>query len=142
MKGVHLTKLKRGKRKSSLEAYCDGTLCGMQQVFKNNWVGDVVVLGSNCIFIYRMLHNYSAFLSMLLVHHSRHPRPHSRVPLLWSMSGVNNIANTADNRQYVCRCLMDLIDNFSSNASAIGILPGLCGISLGFNIDPNADCSL
>ncbi|XP_027938436.1 putative non-specific lipid-transfer protein 14 [Vigna unguiculata] len=78
--------------------------------------------------------------SLFITHGTPDPIPGS--PCCDAMSGVNSIANTADNRQYVCRCLMDLIDNFSSNASAIGILPGLCGISFGFNIDPNADCSL
>ncbi|CAJ1977091.1 unnamed protein product [Sphenostylis stenocarpa] len=58
------------------------------------------------------------------------------------MFGVSNIANTGDNRQYVCRCLMDLIDTLSPNSTAIGILPGLCGVSLGFHIHPNTDCSL
>ncbi|ESW15368.1 hypothetical protein PHAVU_007G067200 [Phaseolus vulgaris] len=78
--------------------------------------------------------------SMFITNGSPDPIPGS--PCCDAMFGVNNIANTADNRQYVCRCLMDLIDTFSSNASAIGILPGLCGISLGFKMDPNTDCSL
>lgn len=69
------------------------------------------------------------------------PDPIPGSPCCDAMYGLNNISNTADNRPYVCRCLMGLIDTFSPNATAIGILPGLCGITLGFIIAPNTDCS-
>nr|KYP74900.1 Putative non-specific lipid-transfer protein 14 [Cajanus cajan] len=78
--------------------------------------------------------------SIFITYGSPDPIPGS--PCCDAMSGVKNIANSGDNRQYVCRCLMGLIDAFSPNATAIATLPGLCGISLGFIIAPNTDCSL
>ncbi|KAK7279989.1 hypothetical protein RJT34_25051 [Clitoria ternatea] len=65
------------------------------------------------------------------------PDPIPGSPCCDAMFSLNIVANSADNRQYVCRCLMGLIDSYNSNANAIGTLPGLCGISLGFTIDPN-----
>ncbi|KAK7343669.1 hypothetical protein VNO77_12590 [Canavalia gladiata] len=78
--------------------------------------------------------------SMFITYGSPDPVPGS--PCCDAMSGLNTVANSGDNRQYVCRCLMDLIDPYNPNASAISNLPGLCGISLGFVIDPNTDCTL
>ena len=70
------------------------------------------------------------------------PDPIPGTPCCDAMSGLNIIANSGDNRQSVCRCLMGLIETYNPNATAIGTLPGLCGISLGFTIDPNTDCGL
>lgn len=58
-----------------------------------------------------------------------------------AMSGLSIIANSGGgNKQSVCRCVMSLIQNYIQNATAIGTLPGLCGISLGFTIIPNSNC--
>lgn len=71
------------------------------------------------------------------------PDPIPGSPCCDAMSGLNMIANTGDNnRQSVCRCLMGLINTYNPNATAIGTLPGFCGISLGFTIDPNTDCTV
>ncbi|TKY51270.1 putative non-specific lipid-transfer protein 14 [Spatholobus suberectus] len=78
--------------------------------------------------------------SIFITYGSPDPIPGS--PCCDAMSSLNNIANTDNNRQYVCRCFMGLIDTYSPNATAIGTLPGLCGVSLGFIIDPNTNCSL
>ncbi|XP_015941383.1 putative non-specific lipid-transfer protein 14 [Arachis duranensis] len=70
------------------------------------------------------------------------PDPMPGTPCCDAMSGLNIIANanSGDNRQSVCRCLMGLIETYNPNATAIGTLPGLCGVSLGFTIDPNTNC--
>ncbi|XP_019439182.1 PREDICTED: putative non-specific lipid-transfer protein 14 [Lupinus angustifolius] len=54
----------------------------------------------------------------------------------------NRNSNSNSNRQSVCGCLMSLINTYNPNATAIATLPGFCGISLGFTIDPNTDCTL
>jgi len=69
------------------------------------------------------------------------PDPSPGSPCCDAMSGLSIIANSGGgNKQSVCRCVMSLIQNYSQNATAIGTLPGLCGISLGFTIIPNSNC--
>lgn len=81
-----------------------------------------------------------AACSVFIAYGSPDPIPGS--PCCDAMSGLSIIANSGDNRHSVCRCLMGLIETYKPNATAIGTLPGLCGISLGFTIDPNADCNV
>jgi hypothetical protein len=50
--------------------------------------------------------------------------------------------NAIGDQRFVCGCMMGLISTNGPNATAIAILPGFCGVSLGFIIDPNTDCSL
>ncbi|XP_020247954.1 putative non-specific lipid-transfer protein 14 [Asparagus officinalis] len=63
-------------------------------------------------------------------------------PCCSGLVGLYNVAATSvDERRIVCNCLMGLITANNSNASDIARLPGLCGISLGFTIDPNTSCN-
>ncbi|GAB4856243.1 hypothetical protein Ancab_014170 [Ancistrocladus abbreviatus] len=55
---------------------------------------------------------------------------------------LNSLAKTTTDRQAACNCLKSL----SSSASGINYpkaagLPGKCGVSVGFPISPNTDCS-
>ncbi|CAA3015280.1 putative non-specific lipid-transfer protein 14 [Olea europaea var. sylvestris] len=68
------------------------------------------------------------------------PDPVPGSPCCIAMTSLNSMADTSDNRRGVCRCLMDLITTYNPNATAIATLPGFCGVSLGFTIDPNTDC--
>ncbi|XP_047957818.1 putative non-specific lipid-transfer protein 14 [Salvia hispanica] len=68
------------------------------------------------------------------------PDPMPGSPCCMAMTTLNNVADSADNRRSVCRCLMDLITQNNPNATAIATLPGFCGVSLGFTIDLNTDC--
>ncbi|XP_051121719.1 putative non-specific lipid-transfer protein 14 [Andrographis paniculata] len=68
------------------------------------------------------------------------PDPIPGSPCCVAMSSLNNLADSEDNRRGVCRCLMDIIMAYNTNATAIATLPGFCGVSLGFTIDPNTDC--
>ncbi|KAL3834482.1 hypothetical protein ACJIZ3_009218 [Penstemon smallii] len=68
------------------------------------------------------------------------PDPIPGSPCCVAMTSLNNVADSDDNRRVVCQCMMDLIATYSSNATAIATLPGFCGVSLGFTIDPNTDC--
>ncbi|XP_058769770.1 putative non-specific lipid-transfer protein 14 [Vicia villosa] len=68
------------------------------------------------------------------------PNPVPGSPCCNAMSGLSIISDSGKNKQSVCRCIVRLIQNYSSNATAIGILPGFCGISLGFTIIRNSDC--
>ncbi|XP_057424046.1 putative non-specific lipid-transfer protein 14 [Lotus japonicus] len=71
------------------------------------------------------------------------PDPMPGSPCCDIVSRLNIIANSGgNNKQYVCRCLMGLMETHSPNATAIATLPGFCGVSLGFTIDPNTDCTL
>ncbi|XP_057774398.1 putative non-specific lipid-transfer protein 14 [Salvia miltiorrhiza] len=76
--------------------------------------------------------------SSFVTHGSPDPMPGS--PCCTAMTTLNNVADSGDNRRRVCRCLMDLITSYNPNATAIATLPGFCGVSLGFTIDPNTDC--
>ncbi|PIA35797.1 hypothetical protein AQUCO_03500277v1 [Aquilegia coerulea] len=69
------------------------------------------------------------------------PEPMPGSPCCDALLGLNNLGDSIDNRKAVCRCLMGLITTYNPNATAIATLPGLCGISLGFTIDPNTDCN-
>ncbi|KAG6660400.1 putative non-specific lipid-transfer protein 14 [Carya illinoinensis] len=69
------------------------------------------------------------------------PDPFPGSPCCDAMMALNAIADSADDRRVICGCMMDLITTFNPNATAIATLPGLCGASLGFTIDPDTDCS-
>ncbi|KAF9601324.1 hypothetical protein IFM89_018752 [Coptis chinensis] len=69
------------------------------------------------------------------------PDPMPGSPCCDALLGLNNMADSIDSRRSICRCIMSLITTYNPNATAIATLPGLCGISLGFTIDPNTDCS-
>ncbi|RAL52192.1 hypothetical protein DM860_016041 [Cuscuta australis] len=68
------------------------------------------------------------------------PDPIPGSPCCVAMLSLSNVADSTDNRQNVCRCMMDLITTYNPNATSIATLPGFCGVSLGFIIDPNTDC--
>lgn len=69
------------------------------------------------------------------------PDPMPSSPCCEGVNSLNVIADTTENKQSVCSCLMDLISTYNTNATAIATLPGFCGVALGFVIDPNTDCS-
>ncbi|CAK9160979.1 unnamed protein product [Ilex paraguariensis] len=68
------------------------------------------------------------------------PDPIPGSPCCVAVMSLNNIANTIENIRFMCRCIMGLITTYNPNATAIATLPGFCGVSLGFTIDPNTDC--
>ncbi|XP_057950562.1 putative non-specific lipid-transfer protein 14 [Malania oleifera] len=60
-----------------------------------------------------------------------------------AVTAMNAIGeDSSDNRRSICRCLLGLVITYDPNATAIATLPGFCGVSLGFNINPNTDCSI
>ncbi|KAL8148248.1 putative non-specific lipid-transfer protein 14 [Apium graveolens] len=69
------------------------------------------------------------------------PDPFPGSPCCQAMASLNNLSDTLEQRQSVCRCIMGLITSYNPNATAIATLPGFCGVSLGFTIDPNTDCN-
>ncbi|KAH7537987.1 putative non-specific lipid-transfer protein 14 [Ziziphus jujuba] len=77
--------------------------------------------------------------STFITYGSPDPLPGS--PCCDAMSSLHIMADTTENRRFVCRCLMGLITTYNPNATAIATLPGFCGLSLGFTIDPNTDCN-
>ncbi|KAL5567821.1 hypothetical protein UlMin_024396 [Ulmus minor] len=70
------------------------------------------------------------------------PDPYPGSPCCYAMTSLDFISESSSNRRFVCRCLMGLITTYNPNATAISSLPGFCGVSLGFTIDPNTDCNL
>ncbi|MCD7457232.1 hypothetical protein HAX54_034569 [Datura stramonium] len=70
------------------------------------------------------------------------PDPIPGEPCCVAMTSLSNVANATgtETRQAVCKCMMDLIATYHSNSIAIATLPGFCGVSLGFTIEPNTDC--
>ncbi|KAH8492416.1 hypothetical protein POPTR_012G139700v4 [Populus trichocarpa] len=69
------------------------------------------------------------------------PDPLPGSPCCDSMMSLNVIAESGNDRRSICLCLMGLITTYNPNATAIATLPGFCGLSLGFILDPNTDCS-
>ncbi|XP_061359807.1 putative non-specific lipid-transfer protein 14 [Gastrolobium bilobum] len=119
-------------------------LCTMGRYKALRIIGVLILLSSAsfvCAFIEcsTVTQLFSA-CSIFVTYGSPDPIPGS--PCCDALSGLNIISNSGDNKQYVCKCLMGMIDTYNPNATAIGTLPGLCGISLGFTIDPNTDCTL
>ncbi|GAV72492.1 hypothetical protein CFOL_v3_15980 [Cephalotus follicularis] len=70
------------------------------------------------------------------------PDPIPGSPCCDAIMNLNSVAESTDSRKSVCRCLMGLITTYTPNSTAIATLPGFCGITLGFTIDPNTDCTL
>lgn len=77
--------------------------------------------------------------STFITYGSPDPLPGS--PCCDAMMSLNQAVETDGSRQSVCRCIMSLISTYNPNATAIATLPGFCGISLGFILDPNTDCT-
>ncbi|KAK2985120.1 hypothetical protein RJ640_022998 [Escallonia rubra] len=69
------------------------------------------------------------------------PDPFPGSPCCEAVASLNNLADTSDSRQTVCMCVMGLVTTYNPNATAVATLPGFCGVSLGFTIEPNTDCS-
>lgn len=76
--------------------------------------------------------------SSFIINGSPDPLPVS--PCCVAITTLNNLSDSPQGRQVVCKCLMQLITSYSPNATAIATLPGFCGVFLGFTIDPNTDC--
>ncbi|KAM7504724.1 hypothetical protein LguiB_003628 [Lonicera macranthoides] len=49
--------------------------------------------------------------------------------------------SSGESRRNVCVCIMGLITSNKLYAPTIATLPGFCGVSLGFTIDPTTDCN-
>ncbi|TXG70861.1 hypothetical protein EZV62_005796 [Acer yangbiense] len=69
------------------------------------------------------------------------PDPIPGSPCCDAMFSLNLAADSTDSRRFICRCLMGLITTYNPNATAIATLPGFCGVTLGFTVDPNTDCN-
>ncbi|KAJ6417693.1 hypothetical protein OIU84_001132 [Salix udensis] len=77
--------------------------------------------------------------STFITHGTPDPLPGS--PCCDSMMSLNMIAESGNERRFICQCFMELITTYNPNATAIATLPGFCGLSLGFILDPDTDCS-
>ncbi|KAL8519375.1 hypothetical protein ACS0TY_010347 [Phlomoides rotata] len=90
---------------------------------------------ADCATVNALVSSCSTFIK------SGSPDPFPGSPCCVAMTTLTNLADSGDNRRSVCRCFMDLvITSFNPNATAIATLPGFCGVSLGFTVDPNTDC--
>ncbi|KAJ4706077.1 Non-specific lipid-transfer protein [Melia azedarach] len=90
---------------------------------------------TDCTTVTTLISSCSTFIS------DGSPDPFPGSPCCEAMTSLNLISNSTDNRPFVCRCLMGLINTYTPNATAIATLPGFCGVSLGFTVDPNTDCN-
>ncbi|XP_044378424.1 non-specific lipid-transfer protein 4 [Triticum aestivum] len=58
------------------------------------------------------------------------PLPAPGTPCCEGVDGLYAVAaDSPDNWRSVCRCMAGLVRRYWSNASAIALLPGLCGVS-------------
>ncbi|XP_020531472.1 putative non-specific lipid-transfer protein 14 [Amborella trichopoda] len=69
------------------------------------------------------------------------PEPSTGSPCCNSVMSLNNLGDSLENRRSVCTCLVNLMATYNPNVTSMANLPGLCGISLGFTMGPNTDCS-
>ncbi|KZV49696.1 non-specific lipid-transfer protein A-like [Dorcoceras hygrometricum] len=59
-------------------------------------------------------------------------------------NGVSNLSNSVQSqqdRQTACNCIKSAASSFSIQPDAAASLPGRCGVSIGYSISPNVDCS-
>lgn len=78
--------------------------------------------------------------STFITYGSPDPLPGS--PCCNAMAGLKNMGESIENRQSICKCIMGLINAYDPNGNVIATLPGFCGVSFGFTIEPNVDCSM
>ncbi|XWS61126.1 hypothetical protein CRYUN_Cryun07bG0098500 [Craigia yunnanensis] len=71
------------------------------------------------------------------------PDPYPGSPCCDAVTNLNLITDDSTvNRRSVCGCLMGLITTYNPNSTGIATLPGFCGVSLGFTIEPKTDYNL
>lgn len=70
------------------------------------------------------------------------PVPAPGTPCCEGVADLYAVAvDSADNWRSVCGCMTGLVRQYRSNASAIALLPGLCGFSLGFTTHAVTYCT-
>ncbi|CAI0476050.1 unnamed protein product [Linum tenue] len=58
------------------------------------------------------------------------------------IKSINAAARTTADRQQACRCLKDIAASAKSiNFGLAAGIPGKCGVSVGFPINPSVDCN-
>ncbi|KAL2920625.1 putative non-specific lipid-transfer protein 14 [Bienertia sinuspersici] len=90
----------------------------------------------DCPTVTQLLNTCSVFIS------NGSPDPLPGSPCCDAVMGLSNLGDNIENRRSICRCLMGLIAAYSPDSTSIATLPGFCGVSLGFVIDPNTDCNM
>ncbi|KAJ1700922.1 hypothetical protein LUZ63_000701 [Rhynchospora breviuscula] len=69
------------------------------------------------------------------------PEPVLGTPCCDGMANMYRVASdSVENKRSTCDCLLGFITMYNPNATAVARLPGLCGVSLGFTIDPSTAC--
>ncbi|XP_021730479.1 putative non-specific lipid-transfer protein 14 [Chenopodium quinoa] len=89
----------------------------------------------DCTTVTQLLNTCSVFIS----YGSPDPLPGSSC--CDAVVGLSNLGDTLENRRSLCKCMMGLIAAYSPDATSIATLPGFCGVSLGFVIEPTIDCT-
>nr|GEV27300.1 putative non-specific lipid-transfer protein 14 [Tanacetum cinerariifolium] len=99
------------------------------------WVASKTSATVDCVTVTTLISTCSAFVTYGT------PDPYPGSPCCDAVASLNNLGDTEDNRRSLCMCMMGVITTYNPNATAIATLPGFCGVSLGFTIDPNTDCN-
>jgi hypothetical protein len=69
------------------------------------------------------------------------PEPALGTPCCEGVTNMYKVASDSiENMRSTCNCMMGFITMYNPNATAVARLPGLCGVSLGFTIDPATAC--
>ncbi|KAF5772375.1 putative plant lipid transfer protein/Par allergen [Helianthus annuus] len=89
----------------------------------------------DCVTVTTLISTCSAFVTY------GSPDPYPGSPCCDAVSSLNNLGDSEENKRALCMCMMGVITTYNPNATAIATLPGFCGVSLGFTIDPNTDCN-
>ncbi|GMH09011.1 hypothetical protein Nepgr_010851 [Nepenthes gracilis] len=90
----------------------------------------------DCTFVTQLLSTCSAFIRY------GSPDPFPGTPCCDAVSSLQTLIDSSESQGSVCRCLMSLIATYNPSSTALATLPGFCGVSLGFTIEPNTDCNL
>ncbi|CAI9295677.1 unnamed protein product [Lactuca saligna] len=99
------------------------------------WVATKSSATVDCVTVTTLVSTCSAFVQYGT------PDPYPGSPCCDAVASLNNLGDSEENRRSLCMCLMGVITTYNPNATAIATLPGFCGVSLGFTIDPNTDCN-
>ncbi|GAB2227719.1 hypothetical protein Droror1_Dr00009546 [Drosera rotundifolia] len=69
------------------------------------------------------------------------PDPIPGSPCCDAVSSLKNLVNVPEDRRSICHCFMGLVAAYNPSSTALATLPGFCGVSLGFVIEPNTNCN-
>ncbi|KVI10151.1 Bifunctional inhibitor/plant lipid transfer protein/seed storage helical domain-containing protein [Cynara cardunculus var. scolymus] len=93
------------------------------------------VMAVDCLTVASLISSCSDFVK------NGTPYPYQGSPCCDAMTTLGYLAYADFNLRSMCLCFIGIITSYGSRAAiAVGTLPGFCGVSFGFLVDPETDC--